>query len=129
MDDTLLFLHVLSAFLLMTTVVMLSAVALGAPVGARTVSLGNLLWDIGGLGTLAFGVWIVLRNDFYDITDGWILAALVLWIAIAGVGARTRTALSEGDEPRYTALGARLHWVRAVLVVGFLVLMIWKPGA
>ena len=129
MDETLLFLHVLSAFLLMTTVVMLSAVALGAPVGARTASIGNLLWDVGGLGTLVFGVWIVLREDAYDITDGWILAALVLWIVIAGAGARTRTAISEGDEPRYTPLGARLHWLRAVLVVVFLILMIWKPGA
>jgi hypothetical protein len=129
MDDTLLFLHILSAFMLMATVVMLSSVAIGAPVGARVVSLGNLLWDVGGLGTLAFGVWIVARNDFYDITDGWILGAIVLWFIATGAGVRARQLVSEGDEPTYTPLGARLHWLRAALVVGFLVLMVWKPGA
>jgi phosphate/sulfate permease len=128
-DDTLLFLHVLSAFLLMSAVVMLSAVALGAPAGTRVVSVGNLLWDVGGLGTLAFGVWIVLREDVYDITDGWILAAIVLWFLATGAGVRARQAVTEGEEPRYTPLGARLHWMRAVIVVGFLVLMVWKPGA
>ena len=129
MDDTLLFLHVLSAFMLMATVVMLSAVAVGAPVGARVVSLGHLLWDVGGFGTLVFGVWMVAREDVYDMTDGWIVGALALWVAIAAIGGRARTLVSEGDEPAYTQLGARLHWLRALLVVGFLVLMVWKPGA
>lgn len=129
MDETLLFLHVLSAFMLMATVIMLSAVALGAPVGARVASVGNLLWDIGGLGTLVFGVWIVLREDAYDITDTWILSAIVLWFIATGAGVRARQQVSEGDEPAYTPLGARLHWLRSVLVVAFLILMVWKPGA
>lgn len=128
MDDTLLFLHVLSAFMLMATVVLMSSVAIGAPVGARTVTLGNRLWDIGAAGTLVFGVWIVLRSDFYDITDGWILGAIVLWIIAGGVGVRARQSVSEGDDPSFTALGARLHWLRAALVIGLLILMIWKPG-
>jgi hypothetical protein len=128
MDDTLLFLHVLSAFMLMATVVLLSSVAIGAPVGARTVTLGNRLWDIGGVGTIVFGVWIVLRDDFYDITDGWILTAIVLWFIATGAGVRARPEVSEGGEATYDALATRLHWLRAVLIVGFLVLMIWKPG-
>ena len=128
MDETLLLLHVLSAFLLMATVVMLSAVAIGAPVGARVASLGNLLWDIGGLGTLVFGIWMVLRDDFYDLTDGWILGAIALWFAATGAAMSARRGLSEEAEPRYTTAAARMHWLRAALVVGFLVLMIWKPG-
>jgi hypothetical protein len=129
MDETLLFLHVLSAFMLMATVVMLSSLALGAPVGARVASVGHLLWDVGATGTLVFGIWIVAREDAYDITDGWILAALALWFVMSGAGVRARQLVTEGDEPRYEPLGARLHWLRSVLVVAFLILMVWKPGA
>ena len=126
MDDALLTLHVLSAFLLASTVVILSGVAFGANIGARSISLGNLLWDVGGAGTLVFGVWLVVREDAYDITDGWIVGALVLWViaaATAGLGRKELT-----DDGRYTSRGALVHWVRAALVVGFLVLMVWKPG-
>jgi hypothetical protein len=130
MDETLLFLHVLSAFLLGSTVVMLSAVALGAPVGSRVASVGNLLWDIGGLGTLVFGLWIVAREETYELTEGWILGAIVLWFVATGVAVVARRGLSDDPEqPRYTATAARMHWLRAAIVVGFLVLMIWKPGA
>ena len=129
MDDTLLFLHVLSAFLLASTVVMLSAVALGAPVGARVASLGNLLWDVGGLGTLAFGIWIVARHDAGEIGDGWIIGAIVLWFAETGVATAARRGLTEGQTPAYSAGAARMHWLRSAMVIGFLVLMVWKPGA
>lgn len=129
MYETLLFLHVLSACMLTAAVVMLSGAALGAATGGRTVSIGNLLWDIGGLGTLAFGIWIVAREDLYEITDGWILGAIVLWFAATGVAVVARRGLSdEGGEPTYTAAAARMHWLRALIVVGFLVLMVWKPG-
>ena len=130
MDETLLFLHVLSAFLLASTVVMLSAVALGAPVGSAVARIGNVLWDIGGLGTLAFGIWIVAREETYEITEFWILAAIVLWFLASGAAMVTRKGLSDDPEhPRFTASAARMHWVRSALVVVFLVLMVWKPGA
>jgi hypothetical protein len=126
-DDALLFLHVLSAFMLGATVVMLSAVALGAAVGSRTASVGNLLWDVGGAGTLVFGVWMALRSDFYEITDGWVLAALALWVVAAATAGLARKELT--DDVRYTSRGLLVHWGRAALVIAFLVLMIWKPGA
>jgi hypothetical protein len=135
MDDTLLFLHVLSAFLLVTTVVILSALALGAAVPSRGVFLANLLWDIGALGAILFGVWIVLRQDAYGIGDGWILGAIVLWFAVTGIGVRARNELQPAaaggpeDTQTLTQRGVMLHWVRALIVIGFLVLMIWKPGA
>ncbi len=129
MEDTLLFLHVLSAFMVMATVVMLSAVALGAPVGGRVASVGNLLWDIGGLGTLVFGLIIVAREDVYEVLDGWIIGAILLWLLMSGVSIVSRRGLSGDEVPRYTATAARMHWLRVAMVVGFLVLMIWKPGA
>jgi hypothetical protein len=130
MYDTLLFLHLLAAFLLMGTVVMHSAVALGAQTGSRTASVGNLLWDVGGLGTLVFGIWLAIYLDGYDVTDGWILGAIGLWFVMTGIGVRVRPQFqaSGAETPALTALGVRLHWLRALAVVGFLVLMIWKPG-
>ena len=135
MDDTLLFLHILSAFLLMTTVVILSALAFGAAVPSRGVFLANLFWDVGGLGTIAFGLWIVAREDVYQIGDGWIIGAIVLWFAVTGIGVRARNELQPAvaggvdDTQTLTQRGIVLHWVRALIVIGFLVLMIWKPGA
>jgi hypothetical protein len=123
--DTLLFLHVLSAFLLMGTVVMLSGVALGTPAPARTVSLANLMWDVGGIGTLVFGVWLALRDDIgdYGLLDFWIIAAIVLWAVATELGRRARGAVDEGRE-RF----AQWHWLRAAVVVLLLADMIFKPG-
>ena len=115
MIDFVLFLHVLAAFMLAATVVMSGAVVLGAAVPERTVRLSNLLWDIGGGGTLIFGVWLAL--DEYSLLDAWILAALVLWAIAAELGRRAR------DELR------PWHWLRAIVVVLLLVDMVWKPGA
>ena len=127
MTDALLFLHVLAAFLLVGTVVMLSGVALGTPAPARTVSLANLLWDVGGLGTLVFGVWLTFRDDVgadYGLLDFWIIAALVLWVAASEVGRRARGAIADAPG-RF----AQLHWLRAALVLLLLADMIFKPGA
>ena len=125
MTDTLLFLHVLAAFLLMGTVVMLSGVALGAPAPARTVSLANLLWDVGGIGTLVFGVWLTFLDDIgdYEILDFWIVAALVLWALATALGVQARGAV---DGPREAF--ARWHWLRTAVVLLLLADMIFKPG-
>ena len=122
--DALLFLHVLAAFLLMGTVVMLSGVALGTPAPARTVSLANVLWDVGGVGTLVFGVWLALDIDGYEILDFWIIAAIVLWAIATELGRRARGAVDEARE-RF----AQWHWLRTVVVVLLLADMIFKPGA
>ena len=124
MTDTLLFLHVLAAFLLMTTVVMLSGVALGTPAPARTISLANLLWDVGGIGTLVFGIWLALDIDGYGLFDFWIIAAIVLWAIATELGRRARGAVDDARE-RF----AQWHWLRTVVVVLLLADMIFKPGA
>lgn len=124
MTDALLLLHVLSAFLLMGTVVMLSGVALGTPAPARTVSLANVLWDVGGIGTLVFGVWLAFDIDGYGIFDFWIIAAIVLWAIATELGRRARNAV-DGARDAF----ARWHWLRALVVVLLLADMIFKPGA
>ena len=86
MYDWLLFLHVLAAFLLVATVVIFSAFALGAAADSRVLAVGNVLWGVGGLGTLVFGIWLAIYLDGYDLLDGWILAALVLWAGATELG-------------------------------------------
>lgn len=115
MIELVLFLHVLAAFMLAATVVLSGSVVLGAAAPERTVRLSNLLWDVGGIGTLVFGVWLAL--DAYSLLDGWILAALGLWAVATELGRRARAELRPW------------HWLRALVVVLLLIDMVWKPGA
>jgi cell division protein FtsW (lipid II flippase) len=121
--DWLLFLHLLAAFLLSVTAVTYSAVALGAPASGRTLFVADRCWDVGGIGTLVFGVWLALYLDQYEFWDGWILGALVLWLVATGLGDGVRRRVGDGKR------AALMHWLRTLAVVGLLVLMIWKPGA
>lgn len=129
MDDTLLFLHVLAAFMLMAGVVVISAMALGVSIGAGTLSFGIRMTEIGATLALIFGVWIALREDVYDITDGWILGAIVLWVAATALGSISGRGVTEGDDPRFKGNAAVMHWLSAACATGILVLMVWKPGA
>lgn len=126
MSETLLFLHILSAFVLAATVVMYSAVALGATASGRMLFVADRCWDVGGLGTLVLGVWLVLDLDQYDITDGWIIGAIVLWFVATGLGQTVQRRTANAD---VAAPPPALHWLRTLVVLGILVLMVWKPGA
>ena len=94
MYETLIFLHVLAAFLLVVTVVVFSAIALGAPRDSRILEVANAFWAAGGLGTLAFGIWLALYVDGYDLLDGWILGAIVLWAVATELGRRAQAAFT-----------------------------------
>jgi hypothetical protein len=132
--DWLLFLHVAAAFVLVSAVVMLGVVVLGARADRAAAGallglspLALLLWDIGGLTVLAFGVWLALNVDAYALWDPWIIAALVLWLVSAAAGGNLRRALADaaGAPPRAVPLYA----VMAVATAVLLVVMIYKPGA
>lgn len=139
MTETLLVLHLLSAFALVAGVVIYSAVALGSPTGPGLRATADRLWDAGGFGTLVFGVWLAFDIGFYSITDGWILAALGLWVVIAILGMRARfaTAPPGANGTVDAALTAEWggpsvavwHWLRVAFVLLLLAVMIWKPGA
>jgi cell division protein FtsW (lipid II flippase) len=123
--DWLLFLHLLSAFLLGVTVVIYSATALGATTGGRTLFVADRCWDVGGLGTLVLGIWLALDLDQYEIWDGWIIGAIVLWMVATGLG----QSIIRRRAARELGAFASMHWLRTLAVIGLLVLMIWKPGA
>jgi hypothetical protein len=125
MYDWLLFLHLIAAFLLAVTVVMYSAVALGSTAPGRTLFVADRCWDVGGLGTLIFGIWLALYLDQYDFFDGWILGALALWFVATGLGQTIQRRTAAGE----TAAVATMHWIRTLVVLGLLVVMVWKPGA
>lgn len=125
MYHTLLFFHLIAAFLLAVTVVMYSAVALGSAAHGRSLFVADRCWDVGGLGTLIFGIWLALYLDQYDFFDGWILGALLLWFVATGLGQSIQRQRAAGE----TAAVATMHWIRTLVVLGLLVVMIWKPGA
>lgn len=129
MYETLLFVHVLAAFVLMAGIVVFSATVIGAPIGRGPFTLANRLVEIGGTGVLIFGLWIVFREDFYDVTDGWILGAIALWVVATGAGTMAGRGVAEEGEPHLTGNATALHWLAAAATVGILILMVWKPGA
>jgi uncharacterized membrane protein len=157
LDDWILALHLLAAFVLVGAVVALWVVVLRARAGDRPAAIEPPLrmvpvlqpmTAIGGVGTLVFGIWLAISLDAYDPWDGWIIASLVLWVvaAVTGetAGARYKRAgaraaelsRSAGDVPdaELTAMardsrGLAMHAVASVAAVAILVLMIWKPGA
>jgi uncharacterized membrane protein len=135
--DWLLFLHLLSAFALVAALVAFTTLfatvrRADAPL-LRISWLASRLWEVGGLGTLVFGVWIALDLDNYDLLDGWILAALVLWFVASGAGSRVVMAYTQARAGELAALRTSRftsqHVVMIVATTLLLVDMIFKPGA
>jgi uncharacterized membrane protein len=111
---------------------MYSAVALGATAGGRMLFVADRCWDVGGLGTLVLGIWLALNLDEYDFFDGWIIGAIVLWFIATGLGQMVQRGMATGETSAAagkTSAVDTLHWLRTLVVIGLLVLMVWKPGA
>ena len=156
-SDWLLFLHIASAFALVSALVVYWTIAIAArnvdrPVDAlryfRIAKPANVLIIIGTVGTLLFGIWLAIDFDAYQVWDGWILAAIVLWAISSSTGMRggknyneaeklaeRLVAENRGDEPS-PELRARLKNRNAILmnvvsslaVLLILIDMIYKPG-
>ena len=141
MYDWLLFLHLVAAFMSVAAVVLFGALLVSTS-GARGEAMpllrlsrvADLLWNVGGLSVLVFGIWLAIDVDGYDLLDGWIVAAVVLWLIASGAGsmvaARYREALDAGDHaPLRAGRSVLMHVVMAAAVLALLVDMILKPGA
>jgi hypothetical protein len=101
----------------------------------------------GTLGTFVFGVWLAISIDGYELWDGWIIAAIVLWVISSELGRRTgdeyASAASRAGElaaggtessPEVAAAfgasrGFWLHVATSAVILLILIIMIWKPGA
>ena len=103
---------------------------------SRLLAVGNGLWNVGGLGTLVLGIWLALYLDDYEIWDGWIITAIVLFAIATELGRRAQlgyTPAAAGGEAGATTAGAPpaalMHWLRSLVILALLVVMIYKPGA
>jgi cytochrome bd-type quinol oxidase subunit 2 len=133
LDNWITALHLLSAFALVGAMVVLwfaylvvradgtASAALG-----RLFKVGAVVVGIGLTGTLVFGVWLSISLDGYELWDGWVLAALVLWAIAGGTGDR---AGKVSREPGGLQQALVLHAVSSLAIVLILIDMIWKPGA
>ena len=155
--DWLLFLHITGAFLLGGGVVTAGAFNIAAQTRRKPSEIALLFgltrWAVipiilGGLLTLTFGLALVSVAPWgYHYTQGWVIAAVLLWFLGMGMGEgggrRDRKAhelaerrAASGDEPS-AELQARLRdpislvlsYGSAVVILVMLVIMVWKPGA
>jgi hypothetical protein len=156
-DAWMLALHVLSAFAYVAGVVLfwilvVAVRQIDTPEGTirlwPVVKVGNATVGIGAGGTIVLGIWLAFSAGGYDIWDGWIIAAIVLWLMSAELGRRTGAAyilgLGKAQELQAagqtgssaellalnrTSKGVLFHTVTSVVVLLILIDMIWKPGA
>jgi hypothetical protein len=156
-DDWMLALHVLSAFAYVAGIilfwVLIAAVwRTDTPEGTirlgPAVKIGNAAVGIGAGGTIILGIWLAFSYGGYEIWDGWIIAAIVLWLISAETGRRTGTAYMQGMTKAQelqaagqtgpstellalnrTSNGLLFHSLSSVAVLLILIVMIWKPGA
>jgi uncharacterized membrane protein len=154
--DWLLFLHVTAAFALVGSLALFTAVGVAlrsvdrpGPVALlfRIDRPANVGIGVGMIGTLAFGIWLAVYVDGYELWDGWILASLVLWAVGGAAGGRTGKYYTaarklaerqvaegrDGPSPELAAIlrgrrGLVLHAVTVAAALAILVLMIFKPG-
>jgi hypothetical protein len=126
--EWLLFLHVLAAFLLVAGVAAYGVLVLGAGGAAARRALAPpalALWNAGGIGVLLFGVWLALEVDGYELWDGWIIGAIVLWLIASAAGGR----LSREVREAVPGAARMLFAVMALSSLLLLIDMIFKPGA
>lgn len=156
-DEWLLALHVLSAFAYVAGIVLfwiliVAVRKIDTPEGTirmePIVKVGNLAVAIGAGGTIVLGIWLAFSFGDYNIWDGWIVAAIVLWVVSMAAGQRTGVAYTRGmtkakaldgagqtgPNPELLALnrtsnGVVLHALASVVVLLILLDMIFKPGA
>jgi hypothetical protein len=136
-SSTLLFLHVTSAFAMVTAAGLFLAIALAlrserhAAIAMRLAPVAGILWPIGGLLAIVFGVWLALHESQYSLGDGWIIAAIVLWAIGGAIGGRLGAGYgklaSSGAAPDPATLALNLALLVTLLVI--LIDMIYKPGA
>jgi uncharacterized membrane protein len=154
--DWLLFFHITGAFFLIGGIVVagiLNFVAIGKE--RRPSEIATLyglirfavpLILVGLLLTLVFGLWLVHEADF-DYSDGWIVAAIVLWVMgsalgnLAGRRERETRLLAErlaaeGDVATpdlrsrvVDPLALAASYGSGLIALAVLGIMIWKPGA
>ena len=156
-DGWMLALHVLSAFayaagIVLFWVLIVAVRKTDTPEGtirmAPIVTVGNAAVGVGGVGTIVLGIWLALSFGNYDLWDGWIIGAIVLWVIAMALGQRTNAAYEPAVEKAQelqaagqtgpsaellalnrTSIGVVMQTLASLVVLLILIDMISKPGA
>src|SRR5262245_2801962 len=145
-------LHVLAAFAVAAALVLYSVLVYSgrrmksrddrrllfrvAPVATPLIAGGTVL-------TLVLGIVLAIDSDEFELWDGWVIAGIVLWAALAAVGGRSGRYYTDvqklaetgeaSDEEVVARLkaptGMLLNLATVVIFVLILLDMIFKPGA
>ncbi len=153
--DWLLLFHVLGAFAFLSGTIVAGALHAAATRRHRPSEIALLLGlvrplvaviGVGSVVVLVLGIWLA-QDAGYGVGDGWVVAAIVLWVVsgvLAAPGGRTlrharelaERLAADGDRPSdelEAAVADRralvLNYASFVALVAILVLMVFKPGA
>ena len=152
LNDWILALHELSAFALVASMVLFWVLVLATRsltdvdqriVFGRITDVGGMVIGAGFVGTLVLGLWLSFSKDDYALWDGWIIAAIILWV-IAGhtggrAGAEYKKVAERAQELKSSGhaaqpgefrspSGERMLAISSLATLLLLIDMIWKPG-
>jgi hypothetical protein len=156
-EDWIFSLHLLSAAtlvgsLVMSWIVVVALRSVDTPdltLGLHRVAMvGSAAVAIGLVGAIGFGIWLAVLRDTFQVWDGWVIAAIVLWCVAAlallrsfaeyekpAKAARALVASGQaGPSTQLAALnrartGLLLRALASAAIVLIVIDMIWKPGA
>jgi hypothetical protein len=152
LTDWILSLHLLSAFALVASMVLFWTLVIASrtltDVDARIAygrvgDLGGRIIGIGFAGTIIFGIWLAFAKDSYAIWDGWIIAAIVLWVIGGATGGRAGAEYQKvldrarelkssgqavGPGEFRSSSGELMLAISSLAILLTLLDMIWKPG-
>ena len=156
-EDWIFALHLLMAATLVGSLVMswiVVVASLSAHTPAATLSLhrvgmvGTATTLVGLVGVIGFGIWLARLRDDFQLWDGWVMTAILLWLvatiallrSFAEYGkpvAKARALAASGQtgpDSELTALnrtrtGLALRAMASAAIVLIVIDMIWKPGA
>ena len=156
-EDWIFALHLLTAATLVGSLVMtwivvvslLSAETPGATMSLHRVGIvGTAATLVGLFGAIAFGIWLAILRDDFQLWDGWVIAAIALWTIAAFALLRSYAEYAKpleraralvasghtGPDAELTALnrsstGLLLRGLASAAIVLIVIDMIWKPGA
>ena len=156
-EDWVFALHLLMAATLVGSLVMswivviasLSAHTPGATLSLHRVGMvGTATTVVGLVGVIGFGIWLTILRDAFQVWDGWVIAAIALWLVATIALLRSFVEYTKpverakalaasgqsGSDPELTALnrtatGLLLRALASVAIVLIVIDMIWKPGA
>jgi hypothetical protein len=157
LDDWILALHLLAAFAFVAAIAGfwgMIAAGWNARLPREVLAIFRLnpflqvLVGVGAAGTLVFGLWLAISLDAYQPWDGWVIAAIVLWLIAGAAGGRAgpeyerarsraeQLAAQGRDDANdeltvliRTRQGLVMHSLATLAALLLLADMIWKPGA